>query len=128
MERTEEDIVIQAGIKVILGGKDYSITPLVIRDSREWRRSVISLLAPVSQYTNVTTDEPDAFVEALTEMLVTMPDRVLDLFFGYAKELDREEIEGIATDSEIAKAFSEVVKVAFPLAQAAVDTVAKLSR
>ena len=49
-------------------------------------------------------------------MLVEVPELVVDLFFGYAKSLNREEIEGIATDAEIAKAFEEVAAVTFPLA------------
>jgi len=49
--------------------------------------------------------------------MVTKSDEVIDLFFSYAKTLDREEIESIATDAELATAFAEVMKVAFPLAE-----------
>jgi len=117
MGRTEEDILTQAGITVILGGKEYNIAPLVIRDSREWRKKVVSLVAPVAQIAGTTSDTPDAFEQALTSLLVTMPDKVIDLFFEYAKELVRDEIEAVATDAEISQAFKEVIAFAFPLAQ-----------
>ena len=117
MARTEEDKIVQAGIKVILGGEEHSIKPLVIRESREWRAKVIKLIAPIPKYVETTTDTLEDFEQVLTAMLVTMPDQVVDLFFDYAKDLDREEIEGKATDKELADAFKEVIAVAFPLAE-----------
>jgi len=116
-ERTEEDKILQTGVTVILGGKDYEIRPLVIKESREWRKKVIALMAPLPQYVKVDTDSPEEFEKVLSKLLVAMPDEVLALFFDYAKDLNREEIEGIATDAEIAKAFEEVTKIAFPLAE-----------
>ena len=122
-ERTEEDKIVQAGIEVILGGKTYFIRPLVIRDSREWRAKVIKLVAPVPRNAMITMETPDDFERTLTDMMVTIPNQVIDLFFDYAKDLDREEIEGVATDEEISNAFRGVIEVAFPLAQNAPDVV-----
>ena len=126
MERTEEDKLTQAPIVVILGGKEHNIAPLVIRDSREWRKKVISLIAPLPGLSKVTTDDMDSFEEALKTLLVTMPDQVIELFFDYAKDLSQEEIELVATDAEMAKAFEEVVAVAFPLAQSGPDVITRL--
>lgn len=128
--RTEEQIVARASVMVILGGKEYGITPLVIRDSREWRQKVIKLIAPLPQLVSTTlnVNDPGIFEGALTQMLVTMPEQVADLFFQYAKDLDREEIEGIATDEELAKAFEEVSKLAFPLAESLPKVMARLSQ
>lgn len=117
MDRTEEQKVISAPIVVILGGKEHKIAPLVIRDSREWRGKVIKLIAPLPSLVDINTEDAKGFGEALTQLLVTMPDQVIDLFFDYAKDLKKEEIESIATDAEMAKAFEEVIKVAFPLAE-----------
>ena len=128
MVRTEEQIVARAPFVVILGGKEYEVVPLVIRDSRVWRQKVIKLIAPLPQLVKVTMDTPDDFERVLEQMLVIMPDQVVDLFFDYAKDLDREEIEGIATDAELAKAFEEVVKVAFPLAESLPKALARLSQ
>ena len=125
-ERTEEQKVTQAPIMVILGGKEYEIVPLVIRDARIWRAKVIKLIAPVPQLVSTKIDTTDDFSKHLTEMLVSIPDQVIEVFFQYAKDLDREEIEGIATDTEMAQAFLEVVKVAFPLAESAPMVIARL--
>ena len=126
MERTEEQKVARAPIVVILGGKEYEIAPLVIRDSREWRRKVIKLVAPITQITKTSTDTPEDFEQALTTLLVTMPDQVIDLFFEYAKDLNKEEIEAVATDAEMAQAFREVIAIAFPLAQSVPEVVMRI--
>jgi len=89
---------------------------------------VVSLLSSLPQYTDVTTDTPDEFGDALNAVMVALPDKVTDLFFLYAKELNREEIEGTATDTELAKAFGQVVEVAFPLAQSVTKTMEHLAR
>lgn len=125
-ERTEEQKVAQAPIVVVLGGKEYQVAPLVIRDARIWRAKVIKLIAPVPQLVSTKIDTPDDFSKHLTEMLVAIPDQVIDVFFEYAKDLDREEIESIATERDMAQAFLEVVKVAFPLAESAPMVIARL--
>ncbi len=117
--RTEEQKIVQASIEVILGGKRYELAPLVIRDSRVWRKKVIELIAPLPGLVDLNTDDAEGFGNALTQLLVTMPDQVGDLFFEYAKDLDRDEIEDVATDAELRDAFNEVIKIAFPLAEAA---------
>ncbi len=128
MQRTEEQKIAQASLKIVLGGKEYEVKPLVIRDSRVWRAKLAETLGMLPQYANVTTDTPDKFQGALNAMLVAMPDQVVDLVFAYGKELNRDEIEGEATDTEIAKAFEQIVEVAFPLARSMVGAMAKLSQ
>ena len=127
-QRTEEEKLTRAPITVILGGDKYEIAPLVIRDSRGWRKKVIELLAPLPEMVKTTSRNPKAFGDVLNRMLVTMPDQVLDLFFEYAKDLDRKEIEDKATDEEMAEAFKEVVKVAFPLAESLPKVMERLSQ
>lgn len=128
MSRTEEEKVAQAPLKLILGGKEYEVKPLVIRESRAWRQKLAKTLGMLPQYTGITTDTPDRFKEALDAMLVAMPDQVVDLVFDYARNLNREEIEATATDSEIAHAFEQIVEVAFPLARSMVGAMTKLSQ
>ncbi len=115
VERTEEDKLVQAPITVILGGKEYSIRPLVIRDSREWRQRFVKVLSSIPYDLKASIDNPETLGPALSMYLSSKPDDLVDLFFGYAKELNREEIESAANESEIAKAFDEVLKIAFPL-------------
>jgi len=117
MERTEEEKVIQAPIVVILGGMEYKVKPLVIRDSRGWRKKAAPFQAMLAKYAGVTSDNPEEFEKTLAEIMGTRIDETIDLFFEYAKDLDREMIEGIATDQEIITAFNEVAKVAFPFGE-----------
>ena len=124
--RTEDDKLTQASIKVIFGGKEYEVKPLVIRDSREWRAKVIKLIAPLPGLVSTTTNTPEDFGQVLTEMLVNMPDQVIELFFEYAKDLNKDEIESIATDKEMATAFEAVLQVAFPLAESAPGVLTRL--
>ena len=127
-KRSEDQIVAKDDITVILGGKEYGIPPLVIRDSKEWRKKAIKLIAPLPQLVKVKLDETDAFEQAMSQMMVSMPDQVMDLFFEYAKELDRDLIETTATDKEMAAAFQEVCKVAFPLAESGPKLMASLTQ
>ena len=112
--RTEEEKVVRAPIVVILGGNEYNIAPLVIRDSREWRKKAAIFQAAVAKYASVDSNNPVEFEKSLIEMLTDRFDQTIDLFFDYAKDLDPEEIEGKATDGEIVVAFQEVIKMAFP--------------
>jgi len=125
-KRTEEQKIIRAPIKVTLGGQEYEILPLVIRDSVLWRQKVVPLLIPLPKH--LATDTPDGFEIAISELLVGMPNTVLDLFFEYAKDLNRKEIEGKATEAEVAEAFNKIVEIAFPLSRSLPGVVERLSR
>ena len=113
--RTEDDKVFRASINVTLGGKEYEIKPLVIKDAREWRKKFSKLLGKLPVFAKATTDEPESFQAAVDAMLVSMPDEITELFFAYAKDLDRDEIESSATEPELAKAIDAVMEVAYPL-------------
>ena len=126
--RPEEQIVAQAPILVSFGGKEYKIKPLVIKESREWRGKLAKMMGELSPVVNVTTDTPDKFQEAMNSLLVAMPDRIVDLVFEYAKDLPRDEVEAVATDAEMAKAFEDILEVAFPLARSVTGITGKLSR
>jgi hypothetical protein len=125
--RTEEEKVTQAPLILILGGIEREVRPLVIRDSRAWRAKVAKLIGGLPQYAKATSDDPDQFKTAIDGMMSAMPDSIVDLVFDYARELDREEIEGIATDTEISIAFTRILEVAFPLARSLAEAVKVLS-
>ena len=127
-KRTEEEKVLRAPITVILGGDEYDIPLLVIKDAREWRTKFAKLIGKVPGYIKVTTDDANGFVAASEAMLVTMPDEMTDLFFSYAKGLDREVIESKATEEELAKAISIVMDIAFPLVGSMTGALTRLSR
>ena len=126
-ERTEEEKLCKAPIKVVLGGKDYEVPPLVIKDSRAWRAKVSEALGGIPDFMAVTSDDPAAFKTAMDGMLVKMPNTVAELFFSYATGLDREAIEAVATDTELATAFEEVAAMAFPLISSLVGIMGKVA-
>ena len=125
--RTEEQKIGQAPIIVVLGGKEYEVKPLVIKYSRLWRQKVVKLLASLPRDSKITGDSPE-FESALSSLLVACPDQVIDLFFEYARDLKKEEIEAVATDTEIAKGFEQVAAVAFPLFRTLVKTMGILAQ
>lgn len=86
----------RAPIVVTFAGKEYEIP---FRDSREWRKKVIALMARIT-----VTNTADLRIAS------ALADQVMDLFFEYAKNLNREEIETVATGAEVAKALGEVAR------------------
>ena len=109
MERTEEAKITQGGIKVILGGKEYEIRPLVIKYSGEWRKKALPLIGSLLKYSRLVSDgDAEKLEQTVIELFTTKTDEMLNSFFEYARDLNREEIENIATDGEIILAFMEV--------------------
>ncbi len=113
--RSEEDKLLRVPIVVTLGGEEYEIKPLVIKDAREWRKKFAKLLGRLPSYVSTSTDDAASFSNAVDALIVSMPDEMADLFFVYAKDLDREKIESTATEVELVKAIESVLEVAFPL-------------
>lgn len=113
--RTEEEKLLKAPIVVELGGKEYEVKPLVIKEARIWRQKLAQIVAKLPGYANASTSDPEAFESAVTSVLVAMPDAMADLFFDYAKDLPRDEIEENASEFELAEALNKVMEVALPL-------------
>ena len=112
-DRSEEEILLQQ-IEVTLADKPYTIKMLPIRPQAEWRKKVVPLLSGFLALGNFNTEDPAAFEAGLVSILIDTPEKVLDLFFEYARELDREEIENTATEAEVALAFKKIVAVVLP--------------
>jgi len=126
--RTEGQIVAQAPTLVYFGGKEYEIKPLVIKESREWRKKLAQMMGELSPAINATTDTPEKFQQGINSLLVDMPDKIVELVFDYARDLPKDTIEAVATDAEMAKAFEGILEVAFPLARSVTGITGKLSQ
>jgi len=126
-KRSEDQVVTQAPIMVSFGGKEYQIKPLVIKESREWRRQFAAILGELPLFANVA-DTTEHFQQVINGMFMDVPDKVIDLIFAYAKDLPREEIEAVATDVEMSKAFESILEVAFPLSRSMMGAPTLLSR
>ena len=126
-KRTEDQVVTQAPILVTFGGKQYEIKPLVIKESREWRKKFADVLGSLPLFVKPNST-PKQFSEVINGMFLNVPDDIINLIFEYAKDLPRDEIEAVATDVEMAKAFEAILEVAFPLARSMVGATATLSQ
>ena len=126
-KRSEDQIVTQAPVRVSFGGKEYAIKLLVIKESREWRKQFAEILKSLPLFVNAI-DTTKHFEQVINGMFMDVPDKVIDLIFAYAKDLPREEIEAVATDIEMSKAFESILEVAFPLSRSMVGATAKLSQ
>ena len=126
-KRSEDQIVTQAPIMVSFGGKEYELKPLVIKESREWRRKFAEVLGTLPLFVNVA-DTTKHFQEVINGMFLDVPDKVIDLIFAYAADLPRDEIEAVATDVEMSVAFERILEVAFPLSRSMMGATAKLSQ
>jgi len=126
-KRSQDQIVTQAPILVSLGGKQYQIKPLAIKESRGWRKKFAEVLGTLPLFVKPTAT-PKQFNEVINGMFLDVPDKIMDLIFEYAKDLPREEIEAVATDAEMAKVFESILEVAFPLARSMVAATTTLSQ
>lgn len=115
MDRTEEEKIIQSPASVKLGGKDYQIPPLPIKYSLPWVKKVSKILMGVVSLEGVTSDNEEAFADAFGEIMVSRPEQLIDLFFEYARDLDKEAISGVASSAEIVNAFEAVLSFERPL-------------
>lgn len=127
-ERSEADIIAQTPIKVHLGDQDHIVKLLVAKDSREWRAKTAELLSGLPEYVDIDADDPEKFGKGMSALLVGMPDQVIDLFFLYARDLKREEIEAVATDGQLCKGFEQVAAVAFPFVSAVTKLADQLAK
>lgn len=111
---------------VTLGGRQYTITPPPIRQSKAWREKLAVPFATLSvALESAGTLELDIrqmadiaeLVRRFSGVLIGSIDTVLDLLFEYSPVLasDREWIEQNAYDDEALEAFMEVLKLAYPL-------------
>ena len=125
--RTEEDKLLKSEITITIGGKEYHIKPLVIREAREWRRKFAKLIGRLPELASITTEDADGFQNAANAMLVGNPDQMIELFVDYSK-MDKEFIEENATEVELADAIDKIMEVAFPLVNSLTGAVKNLGR
>jgi len=108
-ERTDDQILARS-LTLWLGGQDYEVPVLPIAKSRVWRKRVMDFMAEATARSTTKIDDPVAFASAMSKHFLETPEVVIDLVFDYAPNLPRDEIEAVATDGEIAKAFWEVLR------------------
>lgn len=126
-ERTEDQKMFHDPIVVTFAGIEYKIKPLPMKDSRTWRQKVHELITEYPKATKTPEGKPEEFGKAIENLMVTMPDTLVNLFFDYARDLPREEIEAAGTDTEFLVAWGQVMEIGFPLLQGLVKTIGILA-
>lgn len=110
-------------ITVELGGTEYTITPLTMRKSREWRQQLDAPIAKMIESFRMFQVVEVSDLNAIGQLLDNLRgvalgsvDLCADAVFSYSPELAaaRDTIEETAYDDEIVAAFVEVVKLAYP--------------
>lgn len=115
--RTEEDKILQTPVMVTLGGEKYEIKPLPVKYAMPWVKKIVSMMADATRYSKVDSDSPD-FGAAYVVIMSDDPAVIIDLFWEYARDLNRAELEEKASSSEVVKGFEEVFALEIPLLQA----------
>lgn len=110
-------------VMVTLGGQEYAIKPLNIRQSRAWReqfanpfQAVIGVLQNAGRIELTNPGDLGALLSQVGGLLLGSMDLVIDALFAYSPELraDEDAILDNATDEEAVAALWEVLKLAYP--------------
>lgn len=110
--------------KVTLGGVEYEIQQLPIKQSREWRdqlrgpfSGLVGVLESAGQIRMDSGRDLGGLIRSMETVLLGSVDLIIDLLYKYSTVIshDRQRIEETATDDEAVAAFTEVIKLAYPL-------------
>lgn len=108
---------------VTLGGQQYTIKPLPLRASREWRQR---LAGPFTDLSNILTSadqiqlnspsDVGRLIEIIKSRVLDSPDLAFGLLCDYSPAIaaDRDRIEETATDPEVFEALIEVLRIVYP--------------
>lgn len=109
---------------VTLGGQEYRVSQLNMKDNRLWRdtlaQPITDLLALLEGNRELEIGSVGDLAQVIgvgKQLLLGSMDILLDALFAYSPELraDRERIEAEAYDDEAIAALAEVVRLAYPL-------------
>lgn len=117
-ERTDEQKLSMAPIEVQFGGKSYKLPVRRILKARAWREEFIKSISDIASELQGNVASLDNFVGGFAFAFLRFPEKLADLVFAYAPDLDRKLIEDEATEEELTLAFSSIMQVAFPFASA----------
>lgn len=114
-DRTTEDKMNGAPVKVTLAGDEYEIYPLPRAAAREWRKKDEAfqrrgLEAASSQATQLDKDA----IDKMMELQYGDPDAIAELLLEYAPNIPRDVVWDKATDAEVFSAYMECRMLANP--------------
>ncbi len=114
MARSEKEKRERAPITVHFGEQAYQIQILRITPSREWRAKLVEQLGAILEGFEITTTDSKVLSRGLISALVHFPEKLLDLVFAYAPDLEVEKILKEGSEEQVAIAFGSIFEVAYP--------------
>ena len=128
-KKNPDDVLMSSPLTIVLGGVKYDIKPLTIREDNKWRKKMGELFGKYlgkQQELTVDTDPNALMVQLLPILMSEGLDDIVELFFLYAKDLDKEEIETTCPSTEVISAAMEVFEFTLPLAMSIIKMLMKL--
>lgn len=121
LERTDDQKLAMAPLKVRFGAKEYEIKLRRIGAAQRWREQFIKQMSEIVGQLKVEAGTAEAFMGGLGFVFLRFPEKMAELVFSYAPDLPREIIEGDSEDAgseeQLACAFRQIIQVAFPFVQ-----------
>lgn len=117
MQRTEDQIISRAPIKVILGETAYEIKPLTITKQQAWRQKLATDMGLIVDTFSGKVKSAADFNCGLRAAMFEAPEKMAQLVFDYAPYLPKDVIldeEKGATEEQLAGAFDSIMTLAFP--------------
>lgn len=130
--RTDADRVGKVALRLLLGGQVKEVRPLVLRKSKEWKRTFAGVIGDAIGLTfdaekAGSTASPQALKDMVEAVALNVPDKLQDLVFAYLRladpTLDLDALEDLVTDQEITDALWAMIQVTFPFFWKAGDLV-----
>lgn len=114
-QRTDDEILSKAPIKVRFGAIEYDIAPLTLGPARKWREGFTGEMRNVLESFQGEAAK-ETIPPALTSALIQFPEKIAEMVFSYAPNLaaQRENILDEATEEQMAFAFGRIMRLAFP--------------
>lgn len=120
-KRTELQKLNREPIMVTIGENKYPIYPKPIVEARVWKQKALPILKPffdelqMLEEKNTSQVSEIKFATLFIKFATETIDELIELFFDYCTNLNKKEIESIATEEEIYDALFCVIELSFPL-------------
>lgn len=117
MERTDTQKLNREPIKVVLGNKEYTISPKPIFVSRKWKQKALPVVEKFEGLFKIDLSNNAETIPAIKEFIFIVTDELIDLVFDWETDLPKDLIMNSATEEELLEAAIVVIGLAFPLVQ-----------
>lgn len=116
LQRTEDQILSREPFDAKLGSETYKIKPLGILKQRQWREKLAEEVNAITEGFSQPTTNKNALTSGLASALLRFPEKIVDMVFLYAPDLDQQKImeDEETTEEQFAKVFGDIMSVAFP--------------